>query len=156
MPGLDFASSNSKLHPSYLDRRSVLFFLRKEASHYTAHARVMYGTRHAASPNLDDNVPQTCPCIGNPESWQAVPFSKGYFIRMSKEHKHFENWRISNLVQRKTGKSSYPLLPKKKNERTPRATHCRDRAQNLYDRCLRTAGCLLCADRLLLWTSLRT
>ena len=45
--------------------------------------RVTHGActcdRHAAGsapPNLDYNVPQTCPCTWNPELWLAVRFSK--------------------------------------------------------------------------------
>jgi len=42
----------------------------------------------------------------------------------------FPHGVVRCCLQRTPGKSSYPLPPKKKsNERTPRATHCTDRAQ---------------------------
>ena len=37
LPGLELASSNSKLHSTYLDQRSVFPFLEKTASQYTRH-----------------------------------------------------------------------------------------------------------------------
>ena len=77
LPGVGTRVLKLKVAPTlYLDRRPVVFFIRKKASHYTAHARVTHGTRHAARQNLDDNVPQTCSSTVNPELWQAVPFSK--------------------------------------------------------------------------------
>ena len=137
MPGLELASSNSKLHPSYLDRRPVSFLGEGGImALHTVHARVTHGARHAARPDLDDNVPQTCPCTGSPELWQAVPFCKE--IRMIYEPKTPTFRKMEDTCY------WYKITPKKENpgnrlihsrqkkklfERTPRATHCTDRGQ---------------------------
>ena len=126
LPGLELTSWNSKLHPSYLDL--WLVFWEKGITIHTAHARVRHGTRYAAHPNLSDNVPHTCPCARNPELWQTVPFSTRYVwakntdIRKSREYKttpHRESRGIRIFHSRR----------KRKFERTPRAAHCKDRAQ---------------------------
>ena len=63
-----------KMAPKQFNRRPV----EKKKKKY----RIMNGTytrdtrhQHAARPNLDDDVPQRCPCTGNPELRRAVPFS---------------------------------------------------------------------------------
>ena len=74
----------------YLDRRPVFFFFRENVALHTAHARdtrqyvmrVTHGTRHAARPNLDDHVPQTCPGTENPALWQAVPFHRDTYYKV--------------------------------------------------------------------------
>ena len=125
-------SSNSKLH---LFGPAAFFFWDKSTALRTAHARVTHDTPRAQTwmimytPNLSLRT-------GNPELWQAVPFSK---ISMSKKHLRFENvsknggylWYLvqNNTSKIKPGISSYPLPPKHNIERTPRAILCTDRAQ---------------------------
>ena len=86
-----------------------------------------HGARHAARPNLDYNVPQTCP---SPHREPRVVTSRAVFkeIPMSKEHQHSENGGFlvqNNAEKRKPLKSPYPLLP----ENTLSAHHARRTAR---------------------------
>ena len=98
----------SKKHPTFdrsnLDRRTV-FDKEKRISLHTVHARVTHGTRHTARPNLDDDVPRSCPCTGNPELWHAVPFSTRC---LSAKNNIFE--KKENTKQRLTEKTRVIVL----------------------------------------------
>ena len=65
LPRLDLASSTQKVTPKlFMDRQPDFFCCieKKNIALHTVHARVTHGTRYAARPNMDDNVPQACPC----------------------------------------------------------------------------------------------
>ena len=103
LPGLELASS--KLHPNPFGPAACIFFFREKINAlHTAHECATHGARDAACLNLDDNVPQIYTCTGNPELWQAVPFSK-IFVPV---------WAKAPTF-RKLEDTWYKIMPRKEN-----------------------------------------
>ena len=126
-------------HPRDLDRRPVFFFREKTIALHTAHSRVTHGTRHAARPNLDNNVAQTCPCTGNPE----VTASRAVFneIRMTKKHQRWKKQRYKTTPHRENPGKIVLSTPAelKTFERTPRAKDTPHESRPNLDECVRMA-----------------
>ena len=88
LPGLELASSNLKLHSKLFGPAACFFFLLRKKY------RSIHGKQHSAHANMDDNVPQTCSCTGNPE---LVAASRAFFKEartVLAKNQLFEKWRI--------------------------------------------------------------
>ena len=73
MPGLEPTSTHPKLRTGHIwTKRTV--FVKKKTLRIT-HGTCQRYTRHTC-PNVDDNIPQTCPCTWKAELWRAVQLQR--------------------------------------------------------------------------------
>ena len=80
---------------------------------------------------MDGNVPQSCPCTGNTELWQAVRFQRDTRTYEQKTYRKMKDTWYKIAPQKETPQNRLTTPGEKQIfERTPRATHCTDRAQS--------------------------
>ena len=111
---------------------ACLFFFswEKKTWRYTRHMHawhMAHGTRRAQTWII--TYPNPVPAQRTQSCGRPCVFQRGTHEQSHQDFEHGGYLVRNNTSNERPGKSPYPLPPKKHFQRTPRATHCTDRAQ---------------------------